>query len=182
MKRVGTGPDSFPGQRAAEYGNRLNLSLEEMDSIIRQGKELGIYLYIYTGGEPLVRKADLLTLCERHSDCVFLSFTNASLIDEQFAKDMLRVKNFVPSINVEGDKESHEARRGNGSYDKICTEDFYDQMIEWGASFVWYFHYMPVGNDAAPELMPTPEQRTYIYEQIRHFRKTKGCRNRRTFH
>lgn len=187
---------------AAEYGNRLNLSLEEMDSIIRQGKELGIYLYIYTGGEPLVRKVDLLTLCERHSDCVFLSFTNASLIDEQFAKDMLRVKNFVPSISVEGDKESHEARRGSGSYDKvidamkilkenrlpfgisccytsqnydkICTEDFYDQMIEWGASFVWYFHYMPVGNDAAPELMPTPEQRTYIYEQIRHFRKTKG--------
>ena len=41
---------------AAEYGNRLNLSLETIDSIIRQGKELGTYMYIYTGGEPLVRK------------------------------------------------------------------------------------------------------------------------------
>ena len=29
---------------AAEYGNRLNLSLEEIDSIIRQGKEMGVYL------------------------------------------------------------------------------------------------------------------------------------------
>ena len=66
---------------AAEYGNRLNLSLEEIDSIIRQGKEMGVYLYIYTGGEPLVRKKDLITLCERHQDCVFLSFTNATLID-----------------------------------------------------------------------------------------------------
>ena len=67
---------------AAEYGNRLNLSLEEIDSIIRQGKEMGVYLYIYTGGEPLVRKKDLITLCERHQGCVFLSFTNATLIDE----------------------------------------------------------------------------------------------------
>ena len=36
------------------YGNKLNLSLEEIDSIIRQGKALGVYMYIYTGGEPLV--------------------------------------------------------------------------------------------------------------------------------
>ena len=41
---------------AAEYGNKLNLTFDEIDSIITQGKELGIYLYIYTGGEPLVRK------------------------------------------------------------------------------------------------------------------------------
>ena len=41
---------------AAEYGNKLNLSLEDINSIVRQGKELGTYMYIYTGGEPLVRK------------------------------------------------------------------------------------------------------------------------------
>ena len=40
---------------AAEYGNKLNLSLNEIDSIIQQGKELGVYMYIYTGGEPMVR-------------------------------------------------------------------------------------------------------------------------------
>lgn len=49
---------------AAEYGNKLNLTFDEIDSIIRQGKELGIYMYIYTGGEPLVRKKDLIRLCE----------------------------------------------------------------------------------------------------------------------
>ena len=187
---------------AAEYGNRLNLSYDEIDSIIRQGKEMGVYLYIYTGGEPLVRKQDLIALCEKHSDCVFLSFTNATLIDEAFARQMLRVKNFIPAISVEGSRESHDARRGSGSYDKvvhamdilkrnrlpfgisccytgqnfesISSEAFFDQMIDWGASFVWYFHYMPVGNDAAPELLPTPEQREFMYHQIRHFRKTKS--------
>ena len=56
-----------------------NLSYEEIDDIIRQGKELGVYMYIYTGGEPLVRKADLIRLCEKHDDCLFLCFTNATL-------------------------------------------------------------------------------------------------------
>lgn len=187
---------------AAEYGHKLNLSFDEIDSIITQGKELGVYMYIYTGGEPLVRKKDLIALCEKHNDCVFLSFTNATLIDEMFAKEMLRVKNFIPAISVEGNRESHDSRRGKGSYDKvvyamnilkknhlpfgisccytsqnldiISSEDFYDQMIEWGASFVWYFHYMPVGNDAASELLPTPEQREFMYHQLRQFRKTKA--------
>ena len=47
---------------AAEYGNKLNLTLEEMDSIITQGKEMGTYMYIFTGGEPMVRKKDVLAL------------------------------------------------------------------------------------------------------------------------
>ena len=186
---------------AAEYGNKLNLTVEEIDSIIRQGKELGVYMYIYTGGEPLVRKKDLISLCEKHSDCQFLSFTNATLIDEAFAEEMLRVKNFIPAISVEGFEEATDGRRGNGTYqkvvkamqilkekhlpfgisccytsqnlDSISSYDFVDQMIEWGAYFVWYFHYMPVGNDAVPALLPNPAQRTFMYHRIREIRSTK---------
>ena len=66
---------------AAEYGHNLNLDLDTIDSIIRQGKELGTHMYIYTGGEPMVRKADLIRLCEMHPDCEFLAFTNGTLID-----------------------------------------------------------------------------------------------------
>ena len=43
-------------------------------------------MYIYTGGEPLVRKKDLIAICEKHSDCEFLSFTNGTLIDEEFCQ------------------------------------------------------------------------------------------------
>lgn len=39
--------------------------------------------------------------------------------------------------------------------------------------FVWFFHYMPVGNDAAPELLPNPEQRRMVYERLRSYRNTK---------
>ena len=103
---------------AAEYGNKLNLSFDEIDDIIRQGKDMGVYMYIYTGGEPLVRKADLIKLCEKHDDCIFLAFTNGTLIDEKFADNMLRVKNFVPAISLEGFEEATGSRRGEGVYGK----------------------------------------------------------------
>ena len=186
---------------AAEYGNRLNLTYDEIDNIIRQGKELGIYLYIYTGGEPLVRKNDLIRLCETHSDCVFLCFTNATLIDEALADQMLRVGNLVPAISLEGFEHATDGRRGNGTYqkvikaiellrrkkllygisacytsanfDSITSEEFLDSLIDLGAYFIWYFHYMPVGNDAVPALMPTPEQRRETYRRIRRYRAEK---------
>lgn len=104
---------------AAEYGHKLNLTLDELDNIIKQGKELGTHVYIYTGGEPLVRKRDLMTLCEQHPDCAFLSFTNATLIDEEFCQDLLRVKNFIPAISVEGFEEATDGRRGEGTYAKV---------------------------------------------------------------
>ena len=187
---------------AAEYGDRLNLSFAELDSIVTQGKELGTYMYIFTGGEPLVRKQDVLALCEKHSDCEFLCFTNGTLIDEAFCRDLLRVRNFVPAFSLEGFEEANDSRRGEGSYQSvldamrlmkahklpfgisacytsrnyadISSEKFFDEIISAGALFVWFFHYMPVGSGAAPELLPTPEQRTELYRRIRAFRKTKA--------
>lgn len=36
-----------------------------------------------------------------------------------------------------------------------------------------FFHYMPIGNEAVPELLPTPEQRELMYYKIREYRHTK---------
>ncbi len=186
---------------AAEYGNKLNLSFEEIDDIVQQGKDMGVHMYIYTGGEPLVRKDDLIKICEKHSDCAFLSFTNGTLIDEAFADEIKRVHNFIPSISLEGFEEATDARRGKGTYqkvmkamqllkdrnlmyglsccytsqnlDSISSEAYFDKLIDMGALFVWFFHYMPVGNDAHPELMPSPEQRTDMFNRIRDYRSRK---------
>ena len=59
------------------------------------------------------------------------------------------------------------------NYESISSEEFYDFMIREGALFVWFFHYMPVGNDASIKLLPTPEQRKGMYERIRRYRETK---------
>ena len=97
---------SETGCWAAEYGNQLNLSYEEMDNIVKQGTELGTYVYLFTGGEPMVRKKDIIHLCEDHPDCIFSAFTNGTLIDGAFADEMLRVKNFIPAISIEGFEEA----------------------------------------------------------------------------
>ena len=104
---------------AAEYGNKMNLTYEELDGIINQANELGCYFFLYTGGEPLVRKEDLIRLCEAHPDSQFSAFTNATLIDGAFADEMLQVKNFIPAISAEGFEESTDSRRGQGTYRKI---------------------------------------------------------------
>ncbi|MDF3001116.1 MAG: Radical domain protein [Bacillota bacterium] len=186
---------------AAEYGNKMNLTLEEWDSIITQGKEMGTFMYIYSGGEPTVRKDDIFHICEMHSDCMFLAFTNATLIDEEFADKMMHVKNFIPAISVEGFGDATDFRRGQGTYEKILramnilkkshlpfgisccytsknaevigSEEYIDDMVAKGALFAWFFTYMPVGKDAVTELMATAEQRKYMYHQIREFRNTK---------
>lgn len=186
---------------AAEYGNHMNLTYEELDGIVDQGTALGTYLYLFTGGEPLIRKKDIIRLCESHPDCVFSSFTNGTLIDEEFADDMLRVKNFVPAISIEGFEEATDSRRGVGTYQRIIrameilkkkklpfgisccytsanaevigSEEYFDNMIELGAKFAWFFTYMPVGKGAAPELIATATQREMMYHKIREYRSKK---------
>lgn len=183
---------------AAEYGNRLNLTFDEMDSVVTQGKELGIYLYMFTGGEPLVRKSDIIKLCEKHNDCAFLSFTNGTLVDEAFCQEMKRVGNLYLAISLEGFKAVNDLRRGDGVYGKvmnamdllkknglvfgtsICytskntetvtSDEFIQLMVDKGCRYAMYFHYMPVGNDASVELLPTPEQRIYMKDRIRQIR------------
>ena len=132
---------------------------------------------------------------------MFLCFTNGTLVDQSFCDDVLRVKNFIPAFSVEGDRAATDARRGEGTYDKVVaamelmhrnklpfgisccytsenldsvsSEEYIDQCIDWGALFVWYFHYMPVGSDANTHLLATPEQRERMYHTIRRWRVTK---------
>ena len=187
---------------AAEYGYKQNLSFEDIDSIVTQGKELGTHIYIYTGGEPLVRKHDLIRICEKHPDCVFLCFTNSTLIDEAFCRryDSREVSLSPPSApramstqptpvaaKVPTQRSTHAMKLlrerdlpfgistcwTSANADTVATEENMDWMIGEGALFCWYFHFMPVGRNATPELMPTPEQREHMYHFIREMREKK---------
>ena len=186
---------------ASEYGYKSNLSLDEMRKLIREAKELGTHFFMFTGGEPLVRKEDVLTLVSENRDCLFLCFTNGTLVDDKFCEDMKKAGNLTLALSVEGTMETTDARRGAGVYDKvmeamktlkehkcffgtsICytsenykavtSDEFYDMEIENGARFAWYFHYMPVGSDADTSLLLTPEQREYVYRAIREKRDSK---------
>jgi len=186
---------------SAEYGHKSNLTLDEMRSIINQCTELGTHFYMLTGGEPLIRKKDIITLCRENPDCAFLAYTNATLIDQELCDEIRSVGNLALALSIEGTEESNDARRGGGAYKttieamdllrengllfgiSVCytsanipavtSDEFLDLMVEKGVRFGLYFNYMPVGKDAVPELIPTPEQRVHMYKWLRKVRNSK---------
>jgi len=183
------------------YGHKHNLSYEDMNKIVTEGKELGVYLYMMTGGEPLVRKKDIIRLAEEHNDVEFSIYTNSTLIDEEFCKEVVRLGNITFQLSIEGTPETNDERRGDGHYEavmnamdllkkhgilfgtSVCytrnnveavtSDEFLQMLADKGARFGFYFHYMPVGNNAVPELMPTLKQRQYMIERIRYIRSDK---------
>ena len=186
---------------AAEYDKTDSMDYELLDRIIREGKELGIYFYIYSGGEPMLRKDDLIKLAKVHDDCVFLAFTNGTLIDDATAKALAEAGNFGLAFSIEGFESATDFRRGKGTYQKVIqgmqnmkkygapfgfsacyhsknaeavgSEEFLDFTIEQGCMFGWIFTYMPLGKDADTSLLATPEQREYMFHWVRKMRDTK---------
>ena len=183
---------------AGTYGNKHNLSFDDMDKIVTEGKELGVYIYMLTGGEPLVRKNDLIKLAEKHNDVQFAIYTNSTLIDEAFCNELTRVGNIAFLLSIEGSPDTNDARRGDGHYkavmnamdllkkhgilfgtsicytsqniEAVTSDSFLSMISAKGAKFGFYFHYMPIGNKAVTDLLPTPEQRKYMLERIRYIR------------
>jgi len=186
---------------AGEYEKTDSLEYEVMDRVIREGKEMGIYFYLYSGGEPTIRKADLLKLAEVHNDCMFLAFTNGTLVDEEFSQALADLGNFVLAFSIEGFEEQTDFRRGSGTYvkvlegmrhmreakapfgfsscyhsknvDNIGSEEFLDFLVEQGCMFGWYFTYMPLGKNADTSLMTNADQREFMAHWVREMRTKK---------
>ncbi|MCX7729763.1 MAG: SPASM domain-containing protein [Candidatus Caldatribacterium sp.] len=55
----------------------------------------------------------------------------------------------------------------------VSSDEFMDFLINKGCSFGWYFTYVPVGKKPDTSLMPTPEQRIYLRNQVHRLRYEK---------
>lgn len=184
------------------YGRKSSLSYEDMDKIVCEGKEIGVHLYMCTGGEPMIKWKEIVKLAEKHSDCFFALYSNSTLITEDICRQVQKLGNVTFMLSIEGTPDTNDARRGDGHYDKvmeamdllkkygivygtsICytrdnveavtSDNFFNMLVEKGAHFGFYFHLMPVGNNAVPELMPTTEQRKYMIKRIREVRSEES--------
>ncbi|MEZ0535923.1 radical SAM protein [Caldicellulosiruptoraceae bacterium PP1] len=186
---------------AGEYRKADMLNYDVLSRVVKEAEELGIYFIIFSGGEPMVRKDDILKLCKEYPDTVFLSFTNGTLIDDEFIKKVKSVGNLAFAISIDGFEKSTDERRGNGVYqkitalmdklkqegivfgfsttyhrynvDEVSSDEYIDFLIDKGAKFGWFFTYVPVGKDADLDFMATPEQRAFMYKRIEEIRWTK---------
>jgi MoaA/NifB/PqqE/SkfB family radical SAM enzyme len=186
---------------AAEYEKTTSMDFELLDRIIKEAKDLGTFFFLFSGGEPLLRKKDIIRLCEKHQDCFFSCFTNGTLIDNDLAREIRRVGNFAPALSIEGFEDETDFRRGQGTYrevieamnilrdngilfgcstcyhrkntERLASKEFIEFMIQMGCRFAWYFTYMPVGSKALPDLIATADQRKFMYHTLRELRKEK---------
>ncbi|MBW2993139.1 radical SAM protein [Candidatus Woesearchaeota archaeon] len=188
------------GCSAGEYTQKDDLDFETMDRVIREAKELGMYFFTISGGEPYMWP-HLLKIFEKHNDCYFQTYTNGTLITKGVAKKLAELGNVAPAISVEGYEKETDARRGKGIHNKalqamenlkeagvmfgfsatptrcnsdlLCSDEFIDYYIGKGCYFGWFFQYIPIGLKPDVNLMATPKQRNKLRQKVNEWRNTK---------
>ena len=187
---------------AGEYDRTQDMDYATLDRIISEGEELGMHFFLYSGGEPTVRMNDVLSLAAKHSDSLFFSFTNGTLITKEVARRVEEVGNLAFAISIDGLEQATDERRGKGVFQKVmqamdnlreagcifgfsatysranteevASDAFIDLMISKGCLYGWLFTYVPVGGDSDLEYMATPEQRALMFHTVQQWRKEKA--------
>lgn len=148
------------------------ISLDQIRSLVSQSVELGVSFFIFAGGEPLIRSDDIMTLAREFPMMISAVYTNGTLITEDLAAALSRLKNIVPIISVEGEEEETDSRRSNGVYaaamhsfsllkqngvffgcsvtvtrenfKTVTGDQFITEMIGNGCRLITYVEYVPV--------------------------------------
>jgi MoaA/NifB/PqqE/SkfB family radical SAM enzyme len=157
-----------------------------LQRVLRQSRDMGARFITVSGGEPLIYR-HYFRMVEEFSDLQFMSYTNATLIDEAMADRIAAAGNVMPAISVEGFAAETDRRRGAGVHAKvlhsmrllrergvmfgfsatptqqnnelIASDEFIDYYLDKGVLFGWMFQYLPVGKEPDLSLMCTPGQR-----------------------
>lgn len=141
------------------------------------------------------QRKGLLDIAQKHDDCFFMFYTNGTLISQDVAERLAQLGNLSPAISLEGFRQRTDDRRGAGVFDKvekamdrlrqagvpfgialtatrhnaeeILSDEFIDFCFErHGALYGWIFHYMPIGRSYTIDLMPTPQQRIWMWQRV----------------
>ena len=176
------------------------LSPEQLDQIIIETKAKGSYFFGILGGEPLMYKS-LFDVFKKHTDCYFLLFTNGTLLNDEIAEELRQCANVSPLISFEGDEKVADIRRGGknvfqrtrqaidnsakaglitgvaisvckSNFDMALSPDFIQSLTDQGVTYIWYYIYRPVGENAPPELCLDSNEIERLHQYIVDVRTT----------
>lgn len=188
------------GCYAGNYSKKDDIPYEEVDRIIGEARDLGIYYIVVLGGEPYFNDY-MLDIYEKYNDVIFTPFSNGTLFDEKLADRIKKLGNVFTMFSLEGFEKETDERRGKGIFQKVMhamdllrergvlfgvstatsrlnvktvvSDEFIDMLIKKGAKMSWYFIFMPIGENPSTDLMLTPEQRIYLGRRTRKIRSEK---------
>lgn len=185
---------------AHNYEQKEDLPLEAWKKVFDEARnKLGVHIFPIVGGEPFIRK-DFFDLVEQYPDCIFLVFTNGSLLSDETIKRIKKLGNIAPMFSLGGWEESTDKVRGKGAFktvmdkmdrlksegiffgvsltatrentDEVISDEYLKMLCDKGSLWTWGFHYVPVGENPDPAIMPTAEQREKIKQALYNARNT----------
>ena len=143
---------------------------------------------------------DVITQAAGHKSIMFPVFTNGTFLSDRIIDTFDSNRNLVPIISIEGDRQTTDARRGEGVYDKVVSamekikgrkmvfgvsvtvtnenmeevfsDRFLDNLHELGCRAVIYVEYVPV-NDKTSALAPGEEEQKIILKSVKRLRRRK---------
>ncbi len=172
-------------QQAQNRSEGSEMTPDQLKSLVSQCVDLGVSFLVLAGGEPLIRKDDILPLARDFPDLIFAIYTNGLLIDETLANQLSERKNIVPVVSIEGNRQETDDRRSAGVYDAamrafsllqqkraffgcsvtvtrlnypvVTSQSFVEEMIHRGCRFFSYVGYVPV-DPKTTDLLPDSDQ------------------------
>jgi MoaA/NifB/PqqE/SkfB family radical SAM enzyme len=169
------------------------MSPELLSSVIAEAALLGVSVIVIAGGEPLLRKDEILSVAQSFPQILFPLFTNGLLIDNNSAREIAARKNIVPMISFEGFRVDTDTRRGSGVYDRLLSscsvlhengiffgcsvtvtssnidrvtdEGFIQGMTDAGARVFAFVEYVPV-QPGTEDLVLSPDQQKTLHARM----------------
>lgn len=103
-----------------DFGNGAQLGMDQISSILKELKKIGVFQISITGGEPFAHK-DILEILNLIKSEGFTSqiTTNGTILNEEIISFLKNNKMFRFSVSLEGDEVYHDYIRGKGNYETV---------------------------------------------------------------
>ena len=161
-----------------------DLDPEKFANLVAQADEIGISIMMLAGGEPFTRP-ELLDITDRYPKIIFPIFTNGLLLKGGLFDKLIKQRQTIPIISLEGDEQETDERRGVGVFDRIqdlilrleqvkhmfgvsitvtrenfhtvTSPRFIEKLVGLGSRILFFINYVPV-DPGTENLMLDPAQ------------------------
>lgn len=175
------------------------LKRDDWVRVFDEADGLGVSFILLAGGEPMLRR-DVIEAAGERQNILFPIFTNGTYMDEKYFALFDKCRNLVPIMSIEGERETTDARRGRGVYDRlianmdefdrrglifgasvtvttenireVTSDAFLAKLSDRGCKAVIFVEFVPV-SDEAKELAPGDAEREYLADEIDRLRRER---------
>ncbi|MHC4982936.1 MAG: radical SAM protein [Planctomycetota bacterium] len=177
---------SCTGCYTKSYARGKDMPPTEIERVLRQACELGSFLFVIVGGEPLLVEG-LIDMLAGITDGLFFLFTNGTLLTAEHAGRLSAAANILPVLSLEGDEQLTDDRRGRGvaakvaaamrtlreanvafgfaamvthrNLETVTSRAWFDELWQAGARFGFLLDYVPLPAGRDESLVLTAEDR-----------------------